>query len=91
MSRKQALETVSLDDFKKTMEESGVYATVNKGTLDESPFVYKDIFRVMELQGDLVQVIHHVKPILNVKSDEPPAPWRNKKSKQQPGGESACT
>ena len=91
MSRKQAAERVTMDDFQKTMTESGVYATVTKGTLDESPFVYKDIFRVMELQGDLVQVIHHVKPILNVKSDEPPAPWRNKKSKQQPGGEPACT
>ena len=91
MSRKQAAELVSLDDFAKTMAESGVYATVTKGTLDESPFVYKDIFRVMELQSDLVDVIHHVKPILNVKADEPPPSWRHKKKAKEQFGENPCT
>jgi len=65
MSRKQAKELVNLEDFKAEME--GVVARVEKSTLDESPFAYKDIFEVMEQQKDLVEVIHHLKPIINIK------------------------
>jgi tRNA-splicing ligase RtcB len=91
MSRKQALETVSLEEFEKTMTESGVYATVNKGTLDESPFVYKNIFEVMDLQKDLVDVVAHVKPILNVKADEAPMDWKaKKKAMKEFKGEIPC-
>lgn len=35
--------------------------------LDEAPLAYKDIFRVMQEQQDLVEVVAHVKPIINVK------------------------
>lgn len=38
-------------------------------TLDESPFAYKDIFEVMALQHELVEVVEHVKPIINVKDN----------------------
>lgn len=41
------------------------YLKINK--VDESPEAYKNIFEVMELQKDLVEVITHVKPILNIK------------------------
>ena len=37
------------------------------GTIDESPFAYKDIFEVMELQKDLGEVVEHIKPLINVK------------------------
>lgn len=65
LSRTQAKELLILDEFKATME--GVTARVKPDTIDESPFAYKNIFTVMAEQSDLVDVIHHVKPIINVK------------------------
>ena len=65
MGRKAAKQTLSLDEFKETM--SGVVALVEQETLDEAPFAYKNIFDVMEAQELLVDVVAHVKPILNIK------------------------
>ena len=42
-------------------------ASVRPGVIDEAPAAYKNIFEVMELQKDLLEVVHHVKPIVNVK------------------------
>jgi tRNA-splicing ligase RtcB len=68
MSRVQARKKVSLDEFKEAM--AGVVGTIDEATIDESPFAYKNIFEVMELQKDLVEVVEHIKPIINVK-DKP--------------------
>lgn len=65
MSRKQAKEQVSLEDFTATM--NGITALVTDKTRDESPAVYKSIFEVMSQQAELVEVVAHVKPIINVK------------------------
>ncbi len=65
LGRNQAKKTLELDDFKETME--GVVAKVEQSTLDESPFAYKNIFEVMALQSDLVEVVAHVRPIINIK------------------------
>ena len=65
MGRKEAKRQLNVDDFKNTMK--GVTAMVTDGTLDESPFAYKDIFEVMRLQKDLVEIVAHVEPIINVK------------------------
>lgn len=65
LGRKKAKERLSVRDFEKTM--GNVTAKVCKDTLDESPFAYKDIFEVMDLQSTLVEVIAHVKPIINIK------------------------
>lgn len=65
LSRKAAKEQVNLDDFRAEME--GITALVTDGTRDESPFAYKDIFEVMRLQEDLVEVVAHVRPLINVK------------------------
>ena len=65
LSRTAAKDTVSLDDFKETMK--GIQAKVCDATRDESPFAYKDIFQVMKDQQDLVEVVAHVKPIINIK------------------------
>ena len=46
---------------------SGIWANVSRDTLDESPEAYKNIFEVMELQRTLVKVLHHIKPIINIK------------------------
>jgi len=65
MGRKQAKRELSANDFQEKMK--GITAKVEEGTLDESPMAYKDIFDVMRLQGDLVEVVHHVRPVVNVK------------------------
>ena len=65
LGRKQAKETLALDDFTETM--AGVVAKVDMDTLDESPFAYKSIFEVMAAQADLVEVVAHIRPIINIK------------------------
>jgi tRNA-splicing ligase RtcB len=65
LGRKKALETLNMGDFEKSMV--GITAKVCPDTLDESAFAYKDIFDVMRLQEPLVDVVAHVKPIINIK------------------------
>lgn len=65
LGRKAAKRELNLDEFKYEME--GVTALVEESTLDESPFAYKNIFDVMKLQSDLVEIVDHVKPIINIK------------------------
>ena len=65
LGRKVAKEALKLEDFEVAM--IGVQARVNAGTLDESPFAYKDLFEVMRLQEDLVTVKNYVQPIINIK------------------------
>lgn len=65
LSRKKAQATLSMDEFKAEMCD--VVAKVDKETLDESPMAYKNIFDVMELQKDLVDVIDHITPLVNIK------------------------
>lgn len=70
MSRKQAKQSVSMDDFKESME--GIFTTsVNESTLDESPMAYKPANEIIELVKDTIDVIEVIKPIYNFKhSDE---------------------
>jgi tRNA-splicing ligase RtcB (3'-phosphate/5'-hydroxy nucleic acid ligase) len=65
LGRKEAKRVLSMDDFSSTMH--GITARVEEKTLDESPFAYKNIFDVMDLQKDLVDVVAHIKPIINIK------------------------
>ena len=65
MSRKKATKNISLEEFENSMV--GIRGTVDENTIDESPFAYKDIFEVMTLQEDLVEVEEHIKVLINVK------------------------
>ncbi|VAX18495.1 RNA-2',3'-PO4:RNA-5'-OH ligase [hydrothermal vent metagenome] len=65
MSRTKAKKALNMEDFKKQME--GVTSKVTGSTLDEAPDAYKDIFGIMKLQKDLVDITHHLKPMINVK------------------------
>lgn len=65
-SRAKAKEVLSVEDFKQDMK--GITAKVGQSTLDESRLAYKNPFHVMDAQKDLVEVIHHVKPIINIKA-----------------------
>jgi RNA-splicing ligase RtcB len=69
MSRKQARQTVSMDDFKHSME--GIFTTsVNESTLDESPMAYKPAAEIIELVKDTIDIVEVVKPIYNFKASE---------------------
>ena len=65
LGRKQAKEQLNMEDFTETMGD--IVAHVDQSRLDESPFAYKDIFKVMEAQKDLVEIVAYVKPLINVK------------------------
>lgn len=67
MGRKEAERTLDLEVFKAEMAERGIQALVGESTLDESAGAYKNIFEVMALQKDLVDVLHHVRPLINIK------------------------
>lgn len=65
MSRKRAKKEINQSDFIASMQ--GITAKVDESTLDESPEAYKNIFDVMRLQEDLVEIVAHIKPIVNIK------------------------
>lgn len=65
LSRGEARRTITLEQFQEQM--TGITAPVGKDTIDESPGAYKDIFEVMELQKGSVEVIKHLRPIINWK------------------------
>lgn len=65
LGRKQAKRELDLSDFESVM--GGIKARVETETLDESPMAYKDIFEVMRLQNELVEITNHVRPIINIK------------------------
>lgn len=67
LGRKEAKEKLSLDEFIATMGDHKVQALVTGSTLDESPMAYKDIFEVMAMQSDLVEVVCHITPMVNIK------------------------
>lgn len=67
MSRKKAIDTLSMDEFKQQM--SDVYSTsVCPETIDESPMAYKPMQEIIALIGDTVKVIDTIKPIYNFKA-----------------------
>jgi tRNA-splicing ligase RtcB len=65
MGRKEAQKVLDMDKFTESMQ--GITAQVTERTLDESAFAYKDVFEVMRLQKDLIDVVAYVKPIINIK------------------------
>jgi tRNA-splicing ligase RtcB len=70
LGRKQAKELLAreperLATFVSGMQ--GITAKVSASQIDESPMAYKDIWTVMECQKDLVDVVSHIQPIINVK------------------------
>jgi len=65
MGRKQAKRELNFNTFRESMEN--IKALITEDTLDEAPKAYKDIYEVMLLQKDLVEIITHVKPLINIK------------------------
>lgn len=69
MSRSKAKETVTLEEFEKSMH--GIYTTsVNRSTIDESPMAYKPIEEIVANIQDTVEIVKIIKPIYNFKASE---------------------
>ena len=67
MSRKQAFDTLKMEDFTATM--SDVYSTsVCPETIDESPMAYKPMQEIIDAIGDTVEIIDIIKPVYNYKA-----------------------
>jgi len=68
LSRRKAKEAFTVAQFRKAVEEAGVYSsTVSKETLDEAPFAYKDPSEILEFLPQTVEVEKFVRPIYNLK------------------------
>lgn len=67
MSRTKAKNTLSLEEYKRSME--GIYTTsVNEATLDEAPGAYKSLEDIIEVIKETVDVIDIMKPVYNFKA-----------------------
>ena len=69
MSRRTARETLSLEDYQKTMK--GIYTTsVNASTIDEAPMAYKSLEDIIDVIRESVDVIDVMKPLYNFKASD---------------------
>lgn len=66
MGRGQAKRTLSMDDYKNSMD--GIYTTsVNLSTLDEAPMAYKGMEEIIENTKDTITLDTIIKPVYNYK------------------------
>ena len=69
MSRTQARESLSMDEYMETMR--GIYTTsVNNSTIDEAPMAYKSLEDIIDIIRESVDVIEILKPVYNCKASE---------------------
>ena len=77
MSRGKAKETLSLEEYRASME--GIYTTsVNESTLDEAPMVYKSLDDILDVINETVDIVDIIKPVYNVKAGEDEKPWEKR-------------
>lgn len=67
MSRSKAKDTITLEDFKNSMEGIDTWS-VSSSTLDEAPQAYKPMNEILDLILPTVDVIDIIRPIFNFKS-----------------------
>ena len=69
MSRKNAFQMLSMDEYKKEME--GIYSTcVVPDTLDESPMAYKTMGEIVRGIAPTAEIVERIRPIYNFKATE---------------------
>ena len=69
LSRSEAREKISLENFKESMK--GIFTTcVSRETLDESAFAYKSIDNIIPWIKDTCEIIEIIKPLYNFKASE---------------------
>ncbi|MCQ2210093.1 MAG: RtcB family protein [Paludibacteraceae bacterium] len=77
LSRSKAKETISMDDYKKSME--GIWTScVGTSTLDESPMAYKSADEIKNLVLDTAELVDHLKPLYNFKANDE-ITWKERK------------
>ncbi len=77
MSRTKAKSTLSMDEYRATME--GIYTTsVNESTLDEAPMAYKSLNDIIDVIRESVDIIDVMKPVYNFKASDSELPWKKK-------------
>jgi RNA-splicing ligase RtcB len=69
MSRAQAKENLSLDEYRRQMEAAGIYTTsVKASTLDEAPDAYKRADDILGPIAEAVDVVSRLRPVYNFKA-----------------------
>lgn len=69
MSRAKAKESVSLDEYKASMQ--GIYSTsIDISTIDESPMAYKPMDEIIRNIEDTVEIERIIKPVYNFKAGD---------------------
>ena len=69
MSRGQARRTLSLEEFKRSMAEAGIYTTtVSRDTLDEAPAAYKPMDEIIASMAPTVEIKKIIRPVYNFKA-----------------------
>ena len=67
MSRTKAFETLSVEEFRRSM--AGIYSTsVGEKTLDESPMAYKKMEDIMDNIAPTVDIEKVIRPVYNFKA-----------------------
>lgn len=66
MSRSAAKKQLTMDAFQRSMEGI-VYDKDEPDLIDEAPMAYKNLDKVMDDQRSLVEVVHRLLPLINVK------------------------
>jgi RNA-splicing ligase RtcB len=70
MSRGKAKATISVEAYKKRMEEAGVWTScVGTETLDEAPQAYKEQSAIIETIGESVTILDRWKEVYNFKAN----------------------
>lgn len=65
--RSEVKEHYTVSEFKKSME--GIHSIcINKDTLDESPFAYRNIEDITSVIGDTIKIDKIIKPVYNYKA-----------------------
>jgi len=65
MSRTMAKKTLTQEQFQQSMQ--GIVFDDSPSLIDEAPMAYKDLTVVMRDQELLVEVVHRLQPLINVK------------------------
>lgn len=83
MSRSVAFKELDVEEFRKQMEDAGIYTTTaDKNTLDEAPGAYKPMDEIVRLIEPTAEILYFMKPKMNIKAAEGFGDrWRKKKEK----------
>lgn len=69
LSRKEARKKLDPGSFKDEMNKAKVTGNFSESIVDEAPEAYKNIYKVLELQKESIEVVSHLKPFINWKGD----------------------